>query len=71
MNAVVWVIVAAVVVIGVVVAGFGWDRYRNDGKAGGESSQPTAEVFTDPATGKAMRVWYNPSTGERDYRPDE
>jgi hypothetical protein len=71
MNTVVWVIVAVVVVVGVVVAVFGWDRYRGDGKAASQSSQPTSEVFTDPATGKSMRVWYNAETGEREYRPDE
>ena len=70
MNVTVWVIVAVVVVIGVVVAVFGWDRYRSDGSSAGDSSQPTEEVFTDPATGKSMRVWYNPATGEREYRPD-
>jgi hypothetical protein len=70
MNTVVWVIVAVVVLIGVVIAAFGWDRYRSDRKPTGESSQPTGEVFTDPATGKTMRVWYYPSTGEREYRPD-
>ena len=70
MNVTVWVIVAVVVVVGVVVAVFGWDRYRSSGKAASESSQPTSEVFTDPASGKSMRVWYNPSTGEREYRPD-
>jgi hypothetical protein len=71
MNAVVWVIVGVVVVVGVVVAIFGWDRYRSDRKPAGESSRPTGEVFTDPATGKTMRVWYDPDTGEREYRADE
>jgi hypothetical protein len=71
MNTAVWVIVAVVVVLGIVVAVFGWDRYRGDGGATAESAQPTDEVFTDPATGQTMRVWYDPSTGEREYRPDE
>jgi hypothetical protein len=53
-----------------VVAVFGWDRYRSDEKATGESARPTSEVFTDPASGKSMRVWYDPATGEREYRPD-
>jgi hypothetical protein len=70
MSVAVWVIVAVVVAVGVVVAVFGWDRYRSNGKAAGESSQPTSEVFTDPASGKSTRVWYNPATGEREYRPD-
>ena len=64
-----WVIVA-VVVVGTVAAVFGWDRYRSSTRAAAETSQPTAEVFTDPATGKPMRVWYDPTTGEREYRPD-
>jgi hypothetical protein len=70
MSVAVWVIVAVVVALGVVAAVFGWDRYRSNGKAASESSQPTSEVFTDPASGKSMRVWYNPATGEREYRPD-
>jgi hypothetical protein len=64
-----WVIVA-VVVLGVVAALFGWDRYRSTRKGAGGSSEPTSEVFTDPASGKPMRVWYNAATGEREYRPD-
>jgi hypothetical protein len=70
MNVVVWLIVGVVVVVGIVVAVFGWDRYRSSGENAAESSRPTDEVFTDPATGKSMRVWYNPATGEREYRPD-
>ena len=64
-----WVIVA-IVAFGIVVALFGWDRYRSNQKGVSESSQPTNEVFTDPASGKTMRVWYNPATGEREYRPE-
>ena len=64
-----WMIVA-VVILGVVAALFGWDRYRSKRNGASESSQPTSEVFTDPASGKPMRVWYNPATGEREYRPD-
>jgi hypothetical protein len=69
MGIVEWVILA-VVVVGVVFALFGWDRYRGSRKAASKSAQPTSEVFTDPTTGKPMRVWYNPVTGEREYRPD-
>jgi hypothetical protein len=71
MNVVVWVIVAVVVVLGIVVAVFGWDRYRSNGTDALESAQPTDEVFTDPASGQTMRVWYDASTGEREYRPDQ
>ena len=69
MAAWVWVVVA-VVALGVVAALFGLDRYRGTRKTEGDSSQPTSEVFTDPATGKQVRVWYNPATGEREYRPE-
>jgi hypothetical protein len=69
MGVVGWVIVA-IVALGVVAAVLGWDRYRSSRKTADESSQPTSEVFTDPASGKAMRVWYNPTTGEREYRED-
>ena len=34
------------------------------------ASQPTSEAFIDPDTGRRMRVWYDPSTGQRDYRPE-
>lgn len=64
-----WVIVG-IVVLGIVAALFGWDRYRSQRKGGSEASQPTSEVFTDPSSGKPMRVWYNPATGEREYRAD-
>lgn len=68
MGVVGWVVVA-IVVVGAVAALLGWDRYRGR-KPSGESSQPTGEVFTDPASGKPMRVWYDPATGEREYRPE-
>ncbi|WP_236600751.1 hypothetical protein [Ktedonobacter sp. SOSP1-85] len=30
--------------------------------------QPTGERFIDPASKRLMEVFYNPATGERDYR---
>ncbi len=71
MHVLEWVILA-IVAVGVVVALFGWDRYRGSRKsAGGRSAaQPTDEVFVDPQSGKRMRVWYNPATGEREYRAE-
>jgi hypothetical protein len=69
MNTVEWVIVA-VVAVGILAAVFGWDRYRNNEKTSRGSAQPTSEVFTDPDSGKPMRVWYDPATGEREYRED-
>ncbi len=66
-----WIFIA-IVVVGIVIALFGWDRYRGNRKRGpnGSGSQPTNEVFIDPTTGQRMRVWYNSKTGERDYRAD-
>ncbi len=67
------VIVAVVVIAGIVIALFGWDRYRGGhGAAGGVSdAQPTEEVFVDPESGRRMRVWYDRDTGRREYRPEE
>ncbi len=69
MHIFLWVILA-VVVVGAVVAIFGWDRYRGSRKSAGETSRPTDEVFIDPTTGQRMRVWYNPATGRREYHPE-
>ena len=30
--------------------------------------EPTPETFIDDETGRQMQVWYNPATGQRDYR---
>ena len=66
-----WLILV-LVVAGVVIAVFGWDRYRGGRKAAGGASgaKPTDEVFIDPDTGRRMRVWYDAGTGRRDYRPE-
>lgn len=65
-----WVIIA-IVIIGVVTALFGLDRYRGSGKSSsGSAAQPTDEVFIDPETGRKMRVWYDQRSGKREYRPE-
>ncbi|HTW09951.1 MAG TPA: hypothetical protein VME46_20785 [Acidimicrobiales bacterium] len=71
MSPVGWVVIA-VVVVGVVVAIFGWDRYRGGRKTASSTNgaEPTGEVFVDPATGQRMRVWYDQATGKREYRPE-
>ncbi|MGH3304240.1 MAG: hypothetical protein ACRDOK_21690 [Streptosporangiaceae bacterium] len=68
---VIWIIVA-VVIVGIVIALFGWDRYRGTRKSTGAASaaQPTDEVFNDPESGKRTRVWYNNATGQREYRAE-
>jgi hypothetical protein len=65
-------IVLAVVVAGIIIAVFGWDRYRGNRKTpgGAGAAEPTSEAFIDPDTGRRMRVWYDPATGQRDYRPE-
>ena len=68
------VVIAALVILIVVGAVVGWERYRGGG-AGGRGpgvsgAQPTAEIFIDPETGRRMRVWFDTRTGERDYRPE-
>lgn len=67
-----WVVVAVVVVAGIVIALFGWDRYRGNRTATGDGNdaRPTGEVFVDPETGRRMRVWYDGNTGRREYRPE-
>jgi hypothetical protein len=71
MHVIEWVILA-VVVAGIIIALFGWDRYRGNRTTGSPkgASQPTNEAFIDPDTGRKMRVWYDPGTGQRDYRPE-
>ena len=64
---VVLVVILVVILGGAVIAILGWDRYR--GAGGG--AQATDEVFIDPGSGQRMRVWFDPKTGEREYRPDQ
>lgn len=65
-------IVAVVVIAGIVIALFGWDRYRGDRQpaSGDQLAQSTDEVFVDPNPGRRMRVWIGPGTGRREYRPE-
>jgi len=71
MSIVDWVLIA-IVVVGIVAGLFGLDRYRGGRKkpGSGTAAQPTDEVFVDADTGRRMRVWYDPKTGQRDYRPE-
>ncbi len=70
MNAAVWTVIA-IVVVGVVVALFGWDRYRGRGHNTLDARfQRTDEVFLDSDSGKQMRVWYDASSGKREYRSE-
>lgn len=82
MAALVLFVPGAVIVIGVLLER---TRYRSlhaertgdlHGPGGGEPRapeprfRPTEERFVDPTTRVAMRVWVDPSTGERRYVPE-
>jgi hypothetical protein len=45
-------------------------RYQAAIAADRSQFQRTEEVFTDPTSGQRMRVWFDPATGQRDYRPE-
>lgn len=71
-----WEVAAYLFVIGIALAvGIPLERWRYTGAGGrGEQKvfdgdwQPTGERFMDPAGGQWLEVYYNPHTGERDYR---
>ncbi|HVC39446.1 MAG TPA: hypothetical protein VNH20_05655 [Candidatus Dormibacteraeota bacterium] len=68
---VVEIVLLVIVIAGIVIALFGWDRYRGSKTSTSTSAaHPTDEVFIDPDNGQRMRVWYDPSTGQREYRPE-
>lgn len=43
-------------------------HYRGRRAAAGARLEKTGERFIDPATGKLTEVFYDPGTGEREYR---
>ena len=54
-----------------VAAAYEHGRYRAAIRTGDEGRfKRTDEVFTDPTTGQRTRVWFDESSGRRDYRPD-
>jgi hypothetical protein len=57
-------------VAAVLVLGYLWDRRRYRGAAGADGFRPTDEVFVEPGGSRRLRVYYNPRTGERQYRED-
>lgn len=46
-----------------------FDRRRYAGRST-PGQRPTGEVFLDPVTGQRTRVYEDPETGARDYRPE-
>jgi hypothetical protein len=43
-------------------------RYNNKNASADGDWQPTGERFVDPETGKNVEVFYDPQSGERQYR---
>jgi len=52
-----------------VLSWFLWDKryHRNHGADLPKGYIATDEVFMDPVTGKKLKVYYNPQTGDRFY----
>ncbi|HET9783960.1 MAG TPA: hypothetical protein VFP94_03260 [Terriglobales bacterium] len=46
-----------------------FDRRRYHGRISSRQ-RPTGEVFRDPSTGQLTRVYEDPETGVRSYRPE-
>ena len=56
---------------GILIAGgilFERSGYRSQVNRTQGKWQSTGERFNDPTTGQVVEVYYNPQTGERDYR---
>ena len=45
--------------------------YRSNADSTQGKWQSTGERFNDPTTGQIIEVYYNPQTGERDYRESD
>jgi len=61
-----WLVIAEIGA-GILLILFERARYRPRTKAR-TGFEPTDERFIDPTTGRETVVYYNPATGERDYR---
>ena len=65
--------VAGLGAAGLVIALFERQRYgaaAEERPTRPEGYRPTDEVFVDPTTGQRTRVWIDPQSGERSYRPE-
>jgi hypothetical protein len=65
------VLVIYLAINGLLIAGgilFERSGYRSQVNRTQGKWQPTGERFNDPTTEQVVEVYYNPQTGERDYR---
>lgn len=61
----------AVLILAIISYIFWNNRYRkNHGSVIPNGFEKTEEVTIDPTTNKKLRVYYNPTTGERFYQED-
>jgi hypothetical protein len=70
MARLIFLVYGTLLVVVVVIAVWGffrWDR-RYHGTPGSDGFQATEETFRDPTSGRMMRVFFNPATGQRQYR---
>ena len=62
-----WIAGQLMIVLALIV--FERTRYQPKVNRAAGVWKPTGERFEDPTSGKAIEVYENPQTGERDYRP--
>ncbi|HXZ04810.1 MAG TPA: hypothetical protein VEH81_08250 [Ktedonobacteraceae bacterium] len=65
------VLVIYLAINGLIITGgilFERSSYRTKADTTQGKWQATGERFKDPTTGQVVEVYYNPQTGERDYR---
>jgi len=65
--------VAGLGAAGIVIVALERQRYGDseaERRPASDRERPTDEVFADPTTGQQTRVWIDPQTGERSYRPE-
>ena len=63
---VIYLAINGLVIVGAIL--FERSNYRSKADRTQGKWEPTGERFNDPTTGQIVEVYYNPQTGERDYR---
>jgi len=66
---VIYLAINGLVIIGAIL--FERSGYRTNADRTRGKWQPTGERFNDPTSGQIVEVYYNPQTGERDYRESD